>query len=77
MYTENIIRDLQDIIHDVKAACGNVRQSKIDAFKYDDLEEALLGLDQAKDVLLGVEDRLVQLIHEIEMETLSHKVQSK
>ncbi len=77
MYTENIIRDLLDLIHDVKSGFSNVRQAKTDAFRRDDLEEALWGLDQATDTLSGIEDRLVKLVDDIKMEELSAKVQSK
>lgn len=77
MYIENIIRDIRDIIYDSKRVGGNVCQSKAEAFRDDDLSEALWGLDQAVDGLDLIEHRLERLIDMIEMETLSAKVQSK
>jgi hypothetical protein len=77
MYTENIVRDLLGLIHDVKSGYSNVRQSKTDAFRRGDLEDALWGLDQATDTLSGIEERLVKLVDDIKMEELSAKVQSK
>lgn len=77
MYTENIIRDIKGLIHDTKRNWSNVHQSKTDAFRDDDLEEALWGIDQACDGFSYIEDQLTLLIEKIEMEALSAKVQAK
>jgi len=77
MKTEDIIRDIREIIYDTDRIWNTVSQSKTSAFRDDDLEEALLGLDQARDGLSLIEEMLNTLIYNIEMEALSHKVQNK
>lgn len=77
MYIENIIRDIKDTIYLNNANWDSVQKSKRDAVRYDDIDEALYGLDQAMDALCMIDERLKQLIDMIEMEALSHKVQSK
>lgn len=77
MYTENILREIKELIHDNKRNWSNVYQSKTEAFRDDDLSEALYGLDNAMDAFAVIEHRLNQLIDMIEMEELSAKVQSK
>lgn len=77
MYIENILREIKDLIYVNNSNWNNVYQSKRDAFQRDDLEEALYGLDQAMDGLSAVDYRLNRLIDMIEMEELSHKVQSR
>jgi hypothetical protein len=77
MYTENILRDIKELIYDTKRNWSNVHKSKTDAFRDDDLEEALWGLDQACDAFSHIEGQLTLLIENIEMEALSAKVQAK
>lgn len=77
MYTENIIRDIKELINDTKLSWSNVHQSKTDAFRDGDLQEALWGIEQACDTFSHIEDQLTLLIDKIEMEALSAKVQSK
>lgn len=77
MKTEDIIRDIREIIYDTDRVWNTVSQSKTSAFRDDDLEEALSGLDQARDGLSLIEDMLKTLIYNIEMETLSAKFQGR
>lgn len=77
MYVDNIIRDIKDTIYLNNTNWDNVQKSKREALRDDDLSEALYGLDQAMDALCMIEERLKGLIDMIEMEALSHKVQSK
>lgn len=77
MYTENIVQDIKELIHDNKLAWNAVYQSKTEAFRDDDLSEALYGLDRAMDAFAVIEHRLNGLIDMVEMEELSYKVQSK
>lgn len=77
MYTENIIRDIKELIYDTKTAWGNVYQSKRYAARDEDLDAAIDALGDACDTLSALEDRLGLLIEKIEMEALSAKVQSK
>ena len=75
--TDNIIRDIRDTIYLNNTNWDNVQKSKREALRDDDLSEALYGLDQAMDALCMIDERLKGLIDMIEMEALSHKVQSK
>lgn len=77
MYVENILRDIRDTIYLNNISWDNVQKSKREALRDDDLSEALYGLDQAMDALCMIDERLKDLIDMIEMEALSHKVQSK
>lgn len=77
MYIDNIIRDIRDMIYLNNVNWDNVMKSKREANRDDDLSEALYGLDQAMDALCMIDERLKQLVDLIEMEALSHKVQSK
>lgn len=77
MYIDNIIRDIRDTIYLNNTNWDNVMKSKREALRDDDLSEALYGLDQAMDALCMIDERLKCLIDMIEMEALSHKVQSK
>lgn len=77
MYIDNIVRDIQDLIYLNNVNLDNIYKTKRDAAKFEDLPDALYGLDQAMDALTLVEERLKQLVDMIEMEALSAKVQSK
>lgn len=77
MYVDNILRDIRDTIYLNNINWDNVQKSKREALRDDDLSEALHGLDQAMDALCMIDERLKGLIDMIEMEALSHKVQSK
>lgn len=77
MYIDNIIRDIRDTIYLNNTNWDNVQKSKRDAIRYDDIDEAMYGLDQAMDALCMIDERLKCLIDMIEMEALSAKVQSK
>lgn len=77
MYIDNIVRDIKDLIYLNNVNWDNVYKTKRDAAKFEDLPDALYGLDQAMDALTLVEERLKQLVDMIEMEALSAKVQSK
>jgi hypothetical protein len=77
MYIDNIVRDIQDLIYLNNVNWDNIYKTKRDAEKFEDLPDALYGLDQAMDALNLVEERLKQLVDMIEMEALSAKVQSK
>lgn len=77
MYIDNIVRDIKDLIYLNNVNWDNVYETKRDAAKFEDLSDALYGLDQAMDALNLVEERLKQLVDMIEMEALSAKVQSK
>jgi hypothetical protein len=94
MYVENIIRDLNDLIFDVKAAGARAYENRRDADRVftrvdgdegcDDypivaegLVEASQALDKANDDFLNIEQMLRKIIEDIQMETLSAKVQGK
>jgi len=96
MYTENILKDIHDLIHDVKQMSARVYSDRREADRTfarvvegeegtlesyntvaDGLVDASQALDRVDDDLFTLEDRLRTLISNIEMETLSHKVQSK
>ena len=90
MYVENIIRDLNDLIFDVKAAGVRAYENRRDADRvftrsdFDDyqtvsegLVEASQALDKANDDFLNIEEMLRKIIEDIQMETLSAKVQGK
>jgi len=78
MKIEDIIRDIRDIIYDTNRNWNNVNQSKTDATRdYDDFELAMSGLDDACDGLSLIEEMLKTLVYNIEMETLSAKVQGR
>lgn len=96
MNTENIIKDIHDLIHDVKQMSSRVYSDRRDADRtfarvvegqegtlesYNTVSEGLVdasnALDRANEDLLNLEEMLRTLISNIEMETLSHKVQSK
>jgi ABC-type transporter Mla subunit MlaD len=96
MYTENIIRDLQDLIHDVKQAHSRAYENRkeaartfnnvvegfegtIDSYETvsDGLVDASQALDKAGDDFMSIEEVLLKIIEDINMEELSHKVQSK
>jgi hypothetical protein len=75
--TENILRDIGELIFDTKTAWGNMHQSKRYAARDEDLNTAIDALGDACDTLSSLEDRLRLLMEKIEMEALSAKVQSK
>jgi hypothetical protein len=90
MYTDLIIRDLLDLIHDVKAAGCRAYDNRKDADRvftrldFEDyqavsegLVEASHALDKANDDFLNIEEMLKKIIEDIKMEELSYKVQSK
>ena len=96
MNTENIIKDIHDLIHDVKQMSSRVYSDRREADRtftrvvegaehtehgYETVAEGLVdasnALDRTKEGLLNLEEMLRTLIYNIEMETLSHKVQSK
>ena len=77
MYVDNIIRDIRDTIYLNNANWENVQKSKRDAVRYDDIDEAMYGLDQAMDALCMIDERLKGLIDMIEMEVLSAQAQSR
>ena len=90
VYVENIIRDLNDLIFDVKAAGVRAYENRRDADRvftrsdFDDyqtvsegLVEASQALDKANDDFLNIEEMLRKIIEDIQMETLSAKVQGK
>jgi hypothetical protein len=96
MYVENIIRDLNDLIFDVKAAGVRAYENRRDADRTftrvvegeeytqhgyetvaDGLVEASQALDKANDDFLDIEQMLRKIIEDIQMETLSAKVQAK
>lgn len=86
-------KDIHDLIHDVKQLSSRVYHSRRDADRvsikvgdereehYDTVVDALVdasqALDRVDEDLFNLEERLRTLISNIEMETLSHKVQSK
>lgn len=86
-------KDIHDLIHDVEQMSSRVYHSRRDADRvsikvgdereehYDTVVDALVdasqALDRVDDDLFNLEERLRTLISNIEMETLSHKVQSK
>ena len=85
--SEDIIRDLKDIIWDTILVANNAKEGKKEAdriLKYgeyeivaDGLIDASDALDKAADAMNEIQDRLFTLIEKIEMEALSAKVQSK
>ena len=94
MYVENIIRDLNDLIFDVKAAGVKAYENRRDADRVftrvegdeaceeyhivaDGLVEASQSLDKANDDFLSIESVLRKIVEDIQMETLSAKVQAK
>ena len=96
MNTENIIKDIHDLIYDVKQMSSRVYGDRREADRtftrvvegqegtlesYNTVAEGLVdasqALDRANEDLLNLEEMLRTLINNIEMETLSHKVQSK
>lgn len=77
MYIDNILKDISDLIYLNNVNWNNTFKNKKDAERHEDLADALYGLDQAMDALQTVEDRLRNLMEDIQMEALSHKVQSK
>ena len=77
MYIDNIVRDIKDLIYLNNVNWDNVYKTKRDAAKFEDLPDALYGLDQAMDALNLVEERLKQLVDMIEMEGLSAQAQSR
>lgn len=77
MYVENIIKDIKELIYDNRRAWNAVFQSKQEAFRDDDLSEALSGMDRAMDGFADIEHRLNGLIHALEMEMLSERVHRK
>jgi hypothetical protein len=90
MYVENIIRDIEDLIFDVKAAGVRAYENRRDADRvftrldFDDyqavsegLVDASQALDKANDDFLSIEGVLRKIIEDIQMETLSAKVQGK
>jgi hypothetical protein len=90
MYVENIIRDIEDLIFDVKVAgvraYGNKRDAdrvftRLDFDDYQAVSEGLVdasqALDKAKDDFGNIEQMLLKIIEGIQMETLSAKVQGK
>jgi hypothetical protein len=93
MYTENIIRDIRDIIYDVKQSAARAYSNSRDIDRinlrvgdereehYGEVVDALVdasnALDQAKDDMLNIEEMLHTLIYNIEMEALSAKVQGR
>jgi hypothetical protein len=68
MEIENIIRDIRDLIHDVKTYESNAYHDKADADQ---------ALDRAMDRFGDIEAHLLLLIERIEREALSHKIQSR
>jgi len=74
MHTDEIIKDIRDLIHDVDQAYWRTFQARAEV---KGLVDASNALDRAKEDLLNLEEMLRTLISNIEMETLSHKVQSK
>ncbi len=97
MYVENIIRDLNDLIFDVKAAGARAYENRRDAERSlsnavyeedknirkaydkasDSLADASSALESANDDFLNIEEMLLKIIEDIQMETLSAKVQGK
>lgn len=95
MKTEDIIRDIRDIIYDVKQSAARAYSNRRDADRVlsvaegdestleayrttsNGLVDASQALDQASEDMLNIEGMLNTLIYNIEMEALSHKVQSK
>ena len=91
MYTEDIIRDLKDIIWDTILVANNAKEGKKEADRtlkhsggseyggvtHDGLIDASDALDKAADAMNEIQDRLFTLIEKIEMEALSAKVQSR
>jgi N12 class adenine-specific DNA methylase len=97
MYVENIIRDLNDLIFDVKAAGVRAYENRRDAERslsnavyeedknirkaYDKASDSLVdassALESANDDFLNIEQMLRKIIEDIQMETLSAKVQGK
>lgn len=72
-----IKRILHDIAYDAKMAAQAAHDNKRDAERMDDMGDALWSIDQAKDAIFGIEDRLLTLIDEIERGELSAKIHAK
>lgn len=96
MNTENIVKDIHDLIHDVKQMSSRVYSDRREADRtfarvaegqegtldgYNTVSQGLVdasdALDRAREDFFNLEEMLRTLISNIEMETLSHKVQSK
>jgi hypothetical protein len=88
--TENILRDIGDLIFDVKAAGSRSLENSRDADRvfagldFDDFQavseglvDATQALDKAVEDFENFEERLRNIIEAIKNEELSHKVQSK
>ena len=96
MDTENIIRDIRDLIHEVQSYEANASEDKKDAMRvfnrvevgyeyyrdgYETVAEGLVNatdaLDRAKDRFGTIEEWLLNLIDNIERESLSAKIHSR
>lgn len=77
MYVDNIIRDIQDLIRDAQRGWKDAYDCKREAGREEDVQHACEGLDEAMEKFDMIEGLLLKLKEDIEMEALSHKVQSK
>ena len=77
MYVDNILKEIEDLIYANNRNWDSVFKAHREVEKFSDLSDAIDGLNQAADALCMVDERLKQLVGMIEMEALSHKVQSK
>ena len=66
MDKDKLLSFLDDLAYDLKVVHANASQAKAEAFKFDDLSDALDGLDAAMDQIKGIRNNILNTKESLE-----------
>ena len=70
MDKDKLLSFLDDLAYDLKAVLANASQTKRDAFKFDDLKDALDGLDSVMDNVGAIRESVLRLKEDTEYKAI-------
>lgn len=70
MDKDKLLSFLDDLAYDLKAVQANASQAKRDAFRFDDLREALDGLDSVMDSVGAIRESVLRLKEDTEYKAI-------
>lgn len=77
MDKDKLLSFLDDLAYDLKAVLANASQAKRDAFKFDDLKDALDGLDSVMDSVGAIRESVLRLKEDTEYKAISAAIALK
>jgi hypothetical protein len=74
MDKDKLVSFLDDLAYDLKVVHANASQAKAEAFKFDDLSDALDGLDAAMDQIKGIRNNILNTKESLEYTSIMERV---